>query len=181
MVETSGFQSEGHLPGGGAREAPGGHLWKTYIAEIIAINIWVAHRSESTVFLVKRPKVRGEKKSVPVSQCVICKEVLANDSTRPYKPRCRCESNHPRLVAKPVESSLIVFIKVIKSLSILNTKPPKRLQGWCICVSTLKTCGLDCFLNFYPCVCFMIQSFLLCFVCNHLLWWMQNPFSSVLH
>lgn len=91
-------------------------MWKTYIAEIVAFG-YIGMDS----FLVNRPKVRGGKK---VFQC------LVNDSMRPYKPRCRHESTDPtRLVAKPVESILIVFIKVIESLSMLNTKPAKLHQG----------------------------------------------------
>ena len=41
--------------------------------------------------------------AAPLPQCVVCKEVLANDSMRPCKLRRYIETKHTNLVNKPVE------------------------------------------------------------------------------
>ncbi|XP_056138382.1 uncharacterized protein LOC130114538 [Lampris incognitus] len=63
-----------------------------------------------------------------LAPCVVCKEVLANDSMRPCKLRRHIDTKHPSLVTKPQESfdrklkELRSQKKVIDTFSTVNTK-----------------------------------------------------------
>ena len=61
-------------------------------------------------------------------QCVICKEVLANDNMRPCKLRCHIETKHHSLTTKPREffdrklNELRSQKKAIQTFGTVNTK-----------------------------------------------------------
>ena len=64
----------------------------------------------------------------PLPQCVVCKEVLANDGMRPCRLRRHIETKHPSLVTKPREffdrklNELRSQKKVIQTFSNVNDK-----------------------------------------------------------
>lgn len=75
-----------HLPGGGARELPGRPFMKTRYSRNYHLG---GPRIRMDSCLVNRPKVRrGRKESVPLSQCVICNEVLVNDCENLQTQEC---------------------------------------------------------------------------------------------
>lgn len=65
---------------------------------------------------------------VPRPQCVVCKEVLANDSMRPCKLRRHLETKHQSLVSKPLEffstklKELKTQKKIVETFSTSNCK-----------------------------------------------------------
>lgn len=94
---------EEHLPGGGARELPGRPFMKTRYSRNYHLG---GPRIRINSCLVNRPKVRRGRKSLfhchSVSFAMRCLWMIV----RPSKRRSGGESNHPCLVAKPVEPSI---------------------------------------------------------------------------
>ena len=82
------------------------------------VSSWTRQHSEE--FLKYGFVVCGEAKGEPRPQCVICNEVLANESLKPSKLKRHLETKHRSLATKPVEYFQRKKEEIVMSVKLLN-------------------------------------------------------------
>lgn len=90
------------------------------------VKSWTRQYSEEFLKygFVKCEQEKGE----PRPQCVICSEVLANESLKPSKLKRHLETKHPSLATKPVDyfqrrkEQMMMSVKVLSTATTLNDK-----------------------------------------------------------